>query len=419
MSKTVRSVLLLPALLLAACNQDRITVTPTTTAPTQPAAGRSLGLYEMTLSGQGARTTATVARVDGGLKAQELNGLTFTPSAVTVSTDAGTGVTTYSANISVTNGSGAAIGAPTFIPVEVAGYTEAGTYFTAGKTFNSSGSATSAAGVTISQISDSTSTLLVPVSGLSASDFSLPGGTTFTSASPTAWRAPTLAAGATQNVTFGFRIPSGNPAYRFSIVFGAFNRAPAVNHLVISQVYGAGGNGGATLDSDFVELFNPTNNPISTAGMTLQYTSATGTFSACTTSNTVCHVLASKTIAPGAYYYIKQAKGTGGTQASVTPDDTGLIALGGANGKVVLASNGTAVINPTSTNVIDYVGYGSANAFEGTGPAPANTATNGAFRNGAGCTDSNNNAGDFTAGTAAPRSSTTPNTPVTAPLGCP
>lgn len=33
--------------------------------------------------------------------------------------------------------------------------------------------------------------------------------------------------------------------------------------LIISQLYGAGGNSGALLNNDFVELFNPTGAPIS------------------------------------------------------------------------------------------------------------------------------------------------------------
>ncbi|HZI00153.1 MAG TPA: hypothetical protein VEX63_03330, partial [Flavisolibacter sp.] len=41
------------------------------------------------------------------------------------------------------------------------------------------------------------------------------------------------------------------------------------NHVVISQVYGGGGNAGATYTHDFVELFNPTTAPISLAGMSI------------------------------------------------------------------------------------------------------------------------------------------------------
>src|ERR1700685_3254460 len=49
--------------------------------------------------------------------------------------------------------------------------------------------------------------------------------------------------------------------------------------LVISQVYGGGGNSGATLKNDFIEIFNLSSAPISLNGYSVQYASATGNFS--------------------------------------------------------------------------------------------------------------------------------------------
>src|SRR5258706_12717435 len=46
--------------------------------------------------------------------------------------------------------------------------------------------------------------------------------------------------------------------------------------LVISQVYGAGGNSGAAFKSDYVELFNRGPADVDTTGMSIQYASATG-----------------------------------------------------------------------------------------------------------------------------------------------
>jgi predicted extracellular nuclease len=45
-------------------------------------------------------------------------------------------------------------------------------------------------------------------------------------------------------------------------------------HLVISQVFGAGGNTDAPYSYDFVELYNPTQSPVSLAGWSLQYAGA-------------------------------------------------------------------------------------------------------------------------------------------------
>ena len=52
---------------------------------------------------------------------------------------------------------------------------------------------------------------------------------------------------------------------------------PPPGSVVISEVYGGGGNAGATYTNDFIELYNRTANAISLAGWSVQYASATGT----------------------------------------------------------------------------------------------------------------------------------------------
>ncbi|MET0997623.1 MAG: lamin tail domain-containing protein, partial [Marmoricola sp.] len=52
---------------------------------------------------------------------------------------------------------------------------------------------------------------------------------------------------------------------------------PAGSGLVISEVYGGGGNAGATLKNDFIELYNRTDHAISLDGWSVQYAAATGT----------------------------------------------------------------------------------------------------------------------------------------------
>jgi len=53
--------------------------------------------------------------------------------------------------------------------------------------------------------------------------------------------------------------------------------AAAAGNVVISQVYGAGGNTGAALQNDYVELFNRSATTVSLSGWSVQYASATGT----------------------------------------------------------------------------------------------------------------------------------------------
>ena len=84
--------------------------------------------------------------------------------------------------------------------------------------------------------------------------------------------------------------------------------------------------------------------------------------------------------------------------------------MSATSGKVALVKTQTALTCSTScvpsANIVDFVGYGSsATGFEGTGPTPTLCNTTSALRAAAGCTDSDNNAADFTAGTVAPRNS--------------
>ena len=64
------------------------------------------------------------------------------------------------------------------------------------------------------------------------------------------------------------------------ILFAAFTVEPveaSSSGLVISQVYGGGGNSGAPYKNDFIEIFNGGTAAVSLSGLSLQYASATGT----------------------------------------------------------------------------------------------------------------------------------------------
>lgn len=175
--------------------------------------------------------------------------------------------------------------------------------------------------------------------------------------------------------------------------------------VVISQVYGGGGNTGATYINDFIELFNRGTTAVDLTGWSVQQTSATGTSFGNKTD------LPSFTLAPGQYFLIQEAAGAGGTTPLPTPDAIGIIALGGTSGKVALVNSTIAITVscPTGANIMDFVGYGtSANCFEGTGPTPAPSNTTSVSRVSNGCTDINNNALDFTAGIVNPRNSASP-----------
>ncbi|QLI81666.1 lamin tail domain-containing protein [Chitinibacter fontanus] len=179
----------------------------------------------------------------------------------------------------------------------------------------------------------------------------------------------------------------------------------AAGKLVISQVYGGGGNTGATYKNDFIELFNAGDAAISVNGWSVQYASATGTSWQKTNL--------SGDVKPGQYLLVQQAAGLGGTQSLPSPDVQGSLLLGATVGKVALVSS-TSILNcgtscVSAAGVEDFVGFGAtASQFEGKAPTAAPSNTTAIVRNNAGCSDSNQNGDDFTPAAPTPRNSSSP-----------
>lgn len=172
-----------------------------------------------------------------------------------------------------------------------------------------------------------------------------------------------------------------------------------VTHLVISQVYGAGGNSGAAYNTDYIELFNPTNASVTATNWSIQYASASGTTWQVATFSGI--------IPAGGYFLVRGASGANGAPIP-TPDFSPavLLNLSGTTGKVALCSNNTTLSGscPSGGAIVDFVGFGTANCFE-TSVAPAPSTANAIFRIASGCTDNDNNGTDFLAAPASPRNS--------------
>jgi hypothetical protein len=185
--------------------------------------------------------------------------------------------------------------------------------------------------------------------------------------------------------------------------------------VVISQVYGGGGNAGAPFKNDFIEIFNSGNAPVNLSGWSVQYAGASSTNWSVTSLTAVL-------LLPGHYYLIQEASGGAVGVALPAADATGTASLAAAAGKVALVSSTTALGGsgcPFGLNVVDFVGYGSsADCFEGAGPAPTPGNTTADIRAANGCTDTNNNSTNFAAATPTPRntSSAANQCPGTAPL---
>jgi len=170
--------------------------------------------------------------------------------------------------------------------------------------------------------------------------------------------------------------------------------------VVISQIYGGGGNAGATLKNDFIEVFNRGTSAVDMTGWSVQYAAATGT------SWQVTNL--SGTLQPGQYYLIQEALGAGGTQNLPVPDATGNINMSATAGKVALVNSTTALSGDCPTGgVQDLIGYGAANCSE-VSVAPGLSNTTADLRAAAGCSDTNNNSADFSAAPPTPRNTASP-----------
>ena len=177
---------------------------------------------------------------------------------------------------------------------------------------------------------------------------------------------------------------------------------PPVDHLVISQLYGGGGNTGATFNNDYVEIYNPTGVSFNLAGWSLQYASATG-------PNWTNKQPLGGTIAPGEYFLVQLASGgANGSALPVSANISGDINMSATTGKIALVSNSVSLTgacpNGIDPDIVDFLGYGtSASCFEGGTRAPAASNTTAVFRKLDGAQDTNQNGDDFQTGAPNPR----------------
>ena len=182
--------------------------------------------------------------------------------------------------------------------------------------------------------------------------------------------------------------------------------------VVIDEVYGGGGNNGGTYDRDFVELHNPGDEPVSLDGWSVQYGSAGGTTWSSQTD-------LSGQIPAGGSFLVAQAPGSDDSQPDLpTPDVDGGIFMSGSGAEVALVSS-TDRLDCTGTacadvdDLVDLVGWGSANTYLGSGPAPATTNPVSVARVEHGNTV--DNAADFVTGPPTPQNSGSTPTPTPTP----
>ncbi|WP_367133477.1 endonuclease/exonuclease/phosphatase family protein [Saccharothrix sp. HUAS TT1] len=170
---------------------------------------------------------------------------------------------------------------------------------------------------------------------------------------------------------------------------------------LIAEVYGGGGNSGATLTQDFVELANAGAAPLSVDGWSVQYLPA----SASAASQWQVTPLTGS-IPAGGRFLVAQAKGSGGTVELPAPDVTGTTAMSGSGATVALVAGATALTCKTAADcaadarVRDLVGYGAATVVREGAPTANLGNTTSAARTA--LVDTDDNSADFATGAPTP-----------------
>ncbi|MFJ8549251.1 lamin tail domain-containing protein [Streptomyces sp. NPDC093676] len=198
-------------------------------------------------------------------------------------------------------------------------------------------------------------------------------------------------------------LPVGLTGSLIALPFTA--QAAPSSDAAISEVYGGGGNSGASYTNDFIELGNGATAPFDLSGWSVQY--LPGSPSA--TSKWQVTPLAGA-IPAGGTYLVQEAKGSAGDTPLPSPDAAGTISMSATTGSVALVHSTTALTCLTAADcaadgtIKDLVGFGTAVVREGT-PATGAGNTTSVSRN-ATYTDTDDNSVDLTGSAPNPRNST-------------
>ena len=163
--------------------------------------------------------------------------------------------------------------------------------------------------------------------------------------------------------------------------------AALADHLVINEIHIDGIVGSGGTEDDWVELYNPTENNVSLEGWSIQKTSASGL-------SLVGEVLHG--IVPAKEHFLIVRNGSGTSQslkemANLLTNDAFSLAN---NNIVALVDDLNNIEDFNDSNIVDFVGFGSASYYEGSASAPNPKETKSIVRNPEG-EDNNQNSLDF------------------------
>ncbi|MBB6670212.1 cadherin-like beta sandwich domain-containing protein [Cohnella nanjingensis] len=177
----------------------------------------------------------------------------------------------------------------------------------------------------------------------------------------------------------------GVPVLLFLLAFTAITipmaapkiaNAAQANHVVIAEIYGGGSqisaSNTASYKYNYVKLYNPTSNPVDLNGWSLQYNIAASTNGQAWETTPLAGSIPSH-----GFYLIQEAANVSPLAGAdlPAPDATGSSKLSNKDGKVALLKTtsaltaqdpGTdALVSADANILVDFVGYGNANAYRG------------------------------------------------------
>ncbi len=156
----------------------------------------------------------------------------------------------------------------------------------------------------------------------------------------------------------------------------------ASRSAVVSQVYGSGGNAGATYNRDFIELFNRSKSTLDLSKWHVQYSPSS--------SDRWSSTALVGTVSPYRYYLVTLDGSSSGGASLPAADATGTTNMNGSSGRVRLLDGADALV--------DAVAYGTgATGGEGKAAPGASDGKQSVTRKRAGCVDTDANSSDFEA----------------------
>lgn len=174
--------------------------------------------------------------------------------------------------------------------------------------------------------------------------------------------------------------------------------------LVITEVYGGGGNLNSTYRNDYIQLFNLSESSIDLGGYTLQIA-----------QGNIWNTISLSGVVPANRWFLIKGDSDGSSGIDLPKSDvTANFNISTEGGKIALVNSNKILATacmPFTENVVDLIGYGNSDCSETAG-APAHTINSATSRINF-AADANNNSLDFTVFPPSPKNTSELALPIT------